>query len=263
MTTIAVVFAALVGLGLGSFANVVIYRIPAGESVVQPRSACPQCGHVIRNRHNIPVLSWLWLRRKCADCGAPISARYPLVELGTALAFVLVVGLNGLQWSTLLLLVLAYMSIILTAVDVDVQRLPDRIVGPFAIAVAGAILLISAIESSWSDALRALIGAALLGAIYFAAWFAYPKGMGFGDVKLAPVLGATLAFLGWPQLAVGGFFAFLWGAIAGIVVMVVSKRVKQVKIPFGPWIFAGAWTGIIIGQAVSDWYLSVVLSTST
>ncbi|WP_430866789.1 prepilin peptidase [Demequina aurantiaca] len=258
-----VLVAGLLGLGLGSFANVVIYRVPAGESVVHPRSACPKCGHPIRSRHNIPVLSWLWLRRQCADCGAPISARYPLVELGTAVAFALIVGLNGFQWSTLLLLVFAYGGIILTAVDLDTMRLPNVLVGVLAIAAVASIILAAGFGDQWPDALRALIGAALLGLFYFVAWFFYPKGMGFGDVKLAPVVGATLAFFGWPQLIVGGFFAFVWGAIAGVLVMIVSKRVKQVKIPFGPWMFAGAWTGIILGQQVSDWYLGVVLSTST
>jgi leader peptidase (prepilin peptidase)/N-methyltransferase len=258
-----VLVAGLLGLGLGSFANVVIYRVPAGESVVHPRSACPKCGHPIRSRHNIPVLSWLWLRRQCADCGAPISARYPLVELGTGLAFALVVGLSALQWSTLLLLVFASGGIILTAVDLDTMRLPNAIVAVLAIATVLTIVLAAVLGDFWPDALRAAMGAAILGLFYFVAWFVYPKGMGFGDVKLAPVVGATLAFFGWPELVVGGFFAFVWGAIAGALVMIVSKRVKHVKIPFGPWMFVGAWTGIILGQTVSDWYLGVVLGTST
>src|SRR6188474_2721479 len=115
MTGLVAVLAGLLGLGIGSFANVVIYRVPAGLSVVKPRSACPNCGTPIVSRHNIPVVSWLWLRRRCASCGAPISARYPIVELGMGVAFFAIVAVSGIHWHTLILLTLAAYSIILSA----------------------------------------------------------------------------------------------------------------------------------------------------
>lgn len=259
MTTIAVVFAVLLGLGIGSFANVVIYRVPAGMSVVKPRSACPTCGTEIAARHNVPVVSWLWLRRRCATCGEPISARYPLVEFGTAVAYGLIVGVSGLRWETLLLLVFVTFSIILAAIDLDVRRLPNSIVAPMAVSVGVLILVTAAVDDRWGDALRALIGAAALGAFYFVAFVIYPKGLGFGDVKLAPVIGATLAFFGWGALIVGAFMAFVWGLVAAVVPMIRARRVVGVKIPFGPWMFLGAATGIAVGNAIGEWYLGSVL----
>ena len=253
------VLALVVGLCVGSFANVVIYRVPAGLSVVSPGSHCPQCERPIRARHNVPVLGWLWLRGKCADCRAPISGRYPTVEFAVGVAFALVVCVSGVRWETLLLLVVAGFSAILAAIDLDVHRLPDAVVGPFAAVIVAVIVPACAVTGAWGASVRALIGAATVGALYFAAFLLYPKGLGFGDVKLAPVLGAVLGVFGWGPLVVGTFAGFLWGAIVGGAVMVATKRARGVRIPFGPWMLAGAWTGIVAGGPVWDWYLGTML----
>ncbi|WP_062133640.1 prepilin peptidase [Demequina aestuarii] len=249
--------AAALGLALGSFANVVIHRVPRGESVVSPPSACPACGARVRARHNVPVLGWLWLRGRCADCGAPISGRYPLVEALTALIFAGIGLAVGLAWELPLLLVLAFFTIVLSAVDLETRRLPDRIVAPFAALVVVSVLVVALGTGDLGVLWRSAIGAAAFGLFYFLAFLAYPRGMGFGDVKLAPVLGAVLGSLSWPALAVGGFAAFLWGSLAGVIVMIMQRRGRGVAIPFGPWMFVGAWTGIVAGAAVADWYLGV------
>ena len=259
MSVALVGLAFVLGLSLGSFANVVIYRVPVGMSVVQPRSRCPQCGKPIRARHNAPVVSWLWLRGRCADCRAPISVRYPLVELSTGVAFGLIVAMSGLRWQTFLLLVFALFSIILAAIDLDVGRLPDAVVRPFAAVTAVVVVIGCGIDGTWAPTLRALIAATCIGLLYFIAYAVYPHGMGFGDVKLAPVLGATLGVFGWGAVVVGTFAGFLWGVLAGVVAMIVTRKIRKVRIPFGPWMFAGAWTGVVCGQQVWSWYLHTVL----
>lgn len=254
-----VLLAALLGLGIGSFANVVIWRVPRGESVVTPRSACPKCGTPIRARHNIPVISWLWLRGRCADCGAPISLRYPLIELAVGLVFAVIVLASGVRIETLLLLVFAAFSLILAVIDFEVRRLPNAIVGPCVIAIAAVIVLACAVSGDWGAALRALLGALAVGALYGIAWLIYPAGLGFGDVKLAPVIGAFLAFFGWGVLVVGTLAGFVWGACAGIVAMIAARRMRKVAIPFGPWMFVGAWTGVLVGARAWQWYVNDIV----
>lgn len=258
MTEAWVALAAVCGLLLGSFANVLIYRVPRSLSIVSPPSACPECATPIRRRHNVPVVGWLWLRGRCASCGARIGARYPVVELATGIAFAVVVGMTGPDWSTPVLLGLVYFGIVLSAIDLELRRLPNALTLAFAVVTVIAVIAASLGMGDWSDALRALWGALILGAFYGGAFLAYPKGMGFGDVKLAPSIGAVLGFLGWAELAVGGFAAFLWGGVFGIVAMVRSRQGKGVAIPFGPWMFAGAVTGVLVGPILAHWYLDLV-----
>ncbi|MDN4481677.1 prepilin peptidase [Demequina muriae] len=258
MENVLIAVCVLLGLALGSFANVVIHRVPRGESIVSPPSACPQCGSPIRPQHNIPVIGWLWLRGRCADCSAPISGRYPAIEAVTAVLFGVIAWATGLSWTLPLLLVLAFFSIVLAAVDLETRRLPDRIVLPFAALAVICIVALAVANGDIGVIVRAAVGAAALGAFYLAAFLAYPRGMGFGDVKLAPVLGALLGSLGWAQLAVGGFSAFVWGSLVGVGVMIAQRRGRGVTIPFGPWMLLGAWTGVIVGAPVGQWYLEVM-----
>src|SRR6185295_1528344 len=156
----------LLGLAVGSFLNVVIYRVPRDESLVRPGSHCPHCAAEVRNRHNIPVLGWLLLRGRCADCGSPIGARYPLVEAGTAVLFVAVAAKFGWSWELPAYLYLAAIAVALAAIDIDVMRLPNKIVLP-SYAVVPVLLLPAAVaEHSWSAALRGLAAAVLLYALY-------------------------------------------------------------------------------------------------
>jgi len=268
---IAAIAPGVLGLIIGSFVNVVVYRVPAGASIVSPPSACPQCGHAIRARDNIPILSWLLLRGKCRDCAAPISWRYPLVELGTALLFVAAAvrfGAPLLNATTaqdaiaegLVLLAMLYfaaISVALSLIDIDTHRLPNRIVVP-AYLVAGAFFTASSIlAGDYSALLRAAIGMAALFAAYFAMAMVYPGGMGFGDVKLAGVIGIYLGWVGWGALAVGALSAFLLAGVFAAALMLTGRANRKSGIPFGPWMLVGAWVGILVGTVAFEAYLSL------
>jgi leader peptidase (prepilin peptidase)/N-methyltransferase len=259
-TVILVTFAGLFGLAIGSFLNVVVWRLPRGESLAKPPSACPNCGHEIRARDNVPVLGWLILRGRCRDCGEPISPRYPIVEAFTGLAFAgiaLAVGIEApAVWALPAYLYLAAISIALVLIDLDHHRLPDRIVLP-SIGVGAVLLALASWASGdWEALLRAGIGGAGLYALYYVIRFIQPRGMGGGDVKLAAVLGLYLGWLGWGPLAVGAFAAFLLGGVYAIVLLITRRARRTTPIPFGPWMIAGAWLGIGVGAAVWNSYLN-------
>ena len=260
-SSLAVGLMLLLGLAVGSFLNVVVWRVPRGESIVSPPSACPACGHAIRTRDNVPVLSWLVLRGRCRDCRAPISARYPLVEAGTAVLFGLTLWWAGVTWALPAYLYLAAIAVALALIDLDTQRLPNAIVLP-AYPVAIALLALASWNpggaSDWSALVRALIAGAALFAFYFVLMFAYPAGMGFGDVKLAGVLGLYLGWIGWGALAVGAFAAFVVGGVFSLALLAMGRANRKSGIPFGPWMLAGAAIGIGAGEPIWSAYLSVL-----
>jgi leader peptidase (prepilin peptidase)/N-methyltransferase len=266
------VLAGVLGLVIGSFLNVVVYRVPAGISVVRPRSACPACHHEIDARDNVPVLSWLLLRGRCRHCSTPISARYPLVELAGGVAFAgvgLAVAPTLLQSSgavpglaealrLVALLYLAAISIALALIDIDVQRLPDAIVLP-AYAVGSVLLGGAAIlEGDLVALARIAAGAGVAFALYFVLALISPRGMGLGDVKLAGVLGLWLAAFGWGPLVVGLGAGFLFGGVFGLLLVALKGVGMKTGIPYGPWMLAGAWVGIAVGQLVTAGYLRVI-----
>lgn len=260
MTLAFIALAGVVGLAIGSFLNVVIWRVPRGESVVHPPSACPRCGHPIRERDNVPVVSWLLLRGRCRDCGNPISARYPLVELGTGVLFALTAWFAGPTWILPALLYLAAISVALALIDIDTKRLPDAIVLPSYLVALGLLAVASANpggESDWPAYLRALVGGVALFVVYFVMVLVYPAGMGFGDVKLAGVLGLYLGWFGWGSLFVGWFAAFLLGGIFSIGLLVAGRAGRKSGIPFGPWMLLGAIVGIVAGAPLTSWYLGI------
>ncbi len=249
---------ALLGLLVGSFLNVVVWRVPRGESVVRPASRCPSCGYAVRPRDNVPVVSWLLLRGRCRDCREPISRRYPAVELATAAVLALLGWRIGLEPWLPAFLYLGAVGVALTLIDVDVHRLPDAIVLPSYGVTAVLLLLPGVLTGHGDDALRAVLGGAALFGFYFLLAFAYPAGMGFGDVKLAGVLGAYLAFLGWGTLLVGGFLGFLLGGVVGGALMVVGRAGRKSKIPFGPFMLAGALVSVLVGQRLFEGYLRLM-----
>jgi len=247
------------GLLIGSFLNVVIWRVPRGESVVRPPSACPSCGHPIRRRDNIPVLSWLILRGRCRDCSEPISRRYPLVEAGTGVLFALVALRFGVGWELPAFLYLATIGVALALIDLDTKRLPNAIVLP-SYLVAAALLGVAALAGGQADSLlRAAAGGAALWAFYFLMALVYPAGMGFGDVKLAGVLGMYLGWVGWGALVIGGFAAFLLGGLFSIGLLVTRRASRKSAVPFGPWMILGAAIGIAAGEAVWATYLGAIV----
>lgn len=257
MTVLVVGLSVLLGLAIGSFLNVVVWRVPRGESVVNPPSACPRCGNPIAARDNVPVVSWLLLGGRCRHCHERISARYPLVEAGTAALFGVAAWRFGASWELPAFLYLAAISIALALIDVDVRRLPDAIVLP-SYPVALAVIALAAVATGQPGALlRVVLGGLALLAFYFVLFLAHPRGMGFGDVKLAGVLGLYLAWLGWEELVVGAFLAFLVGGLAGAALMLVRRAGRKSQIPFGPYMLIGAWLAVLVGQQVADWYLAL------
>lgn len=253
-----VVACVVLGLVVGSFLNVVGWRVPRGESIIRPRSACPACGHPIRARDNVPVLSWLLLRARCRDCGAPISVRYPLVELGTAGLFGLVAWRFGYEWDVLPFLYLAAIAVALTLIDLEHRRLPDAIVLPSYAVAATAFVALAVTRGEYGTLGRAAAGGAVLFAFYLLLVLIQPKGMGAGDVKLAGLLGIHLGWLGWGALVVGAFAAFLLGGLFSITLMVVGRAGRKSKIPFGPWMLLGAAVGVAAGEPLWSEYLGLM-----
>lgn len=261
MTTALSLASGVFGLLIGSFLNVVVWRVPRGLSVNRPASACPRCGHPIRARDNVPVLSWLLLRGRCRDCGMPISARYPLVEVATGVAFALVAAWQGAGWMRPALAYLAALTIALSLIDIEHHRLPDALVLP-AYPVAAALLALASAspggQPHWDALGRAAAGAAVLAVFYTVLWLVYPRGMGRGDVKLSGVLGLYLGYLGWGAVVVGGFSAFLLGGLFSGVLLVTGRAGRGSKVPFGPWMLAGCWLGLVVGESVWTAYLGLL-----
>lgn len=252
--------AGLAGLGLviGSFLNVVVHRIPAGLSVLSPGSACPHCEAPVRSYDNIPVIAWLLLRGRCRDCAAPIHWRYPAVELGTAALFV-AVGIR-LGWSPYLLavLIVAAAGVSLTLIDLNCRRLPFPITGAAAVG-AIAMLSVDAASTGSQPVGAAVASTAVWGAVYGGVWLATAgRGMGLGDVALAPLLGLTLGWLGWGPSLVGLLGGFLLGAVAGVALMMVSGAHRRSRVPHGPFMLAGAAVGLFAGEPLWLAYLQLV-----
>jgi leader peptidase (prepilin peptidase)/N-methyltransferase len=263
--------AGIFGLLIGSFLNVVVYRVPAGMSLVSPPSACPRCRSRIKARDNIPVLSWMLLRGRCRNCGSAISPRYPLVEGATALAFAGIALVGSLTTSPLettrqvasgLLVLIAYLylaaiTVALALIDIDVHKLPNAIVLPSYLVGGVLFAAASVVAGNYGALLRAGIAMAILAVFYLILAFAYPGGMGLGDVKLAGVIGLYLGWSGWGALVVGALAAFLLGGIYAIALIVLKRANRKSGIPFGPWMLAGGWLGVAAGNAIALTYLSL------
>jgi len=259
VTGLLAALAAVFGLIIGSFLNVVIARVPAGESIVRPGSRCAACQTPIAARDNVPVLGWLLLRGRARCCGEPIAVRYPLVEAGTALAFagVLWWALQrpGTAWALPAFLYLAAVSIALAVIDLDTLRLPFGIVAPSYPVAAVLLGLASWAGHDLSSAVRMLIGGAALWGLYRLLHLVYPAGMGYGDVRLAGVLGLYLGWLGWAPLAVGAFLGFLVGGVGGALLLALRRTGLKTAIPYGPYLLGGTWLGVVAGAPVGQWYL--------
>src|SRR4051794_8136161 len=186
-TAVAAVLAGILGAIVGSFLNVVVYRLPRGESLSHPPSHCPKCGQPVKPYDNIPVLSWLLLRGRCRHCKEPISARYPLVEAGTALLCALVVVVKGADEEAIIGIVLVHLLVPITLIDLDHHLIPNKITYPGFVV---GVVLVAALTPD--ELVESLIASAGAGGFLFVAWFLYPRGMGMGDVKLAFVLGIYL-----------------------------------------------------------------------
>jgi leader peptidase (prepilin peptidase)/N-methyltransferase len=241
--------AALMGAVVGSFLNVVAYRLPRGESLSRPRSRCPQCQTQIRAYDNVPVLSWLALRGRCRSCRAPISGRYPLVEAMTGLLCALVVHDQGLDEDALLGVALVLLLVPITLIDLDHRIIPNRL------TLLGAVLAAVILAVTAPDAIpEHLIAAAAAGGFFLLAALAYPRGMGMGDVKLAAVLGLFLGRSVAPAL----FVALIAGTLVGAAIMARrgTAEGRKTAVPFGPFLAFGGVVALFAGDALVDWYLA-------
>jgi len=261
-----------VGLIFGSFANVVIWRLPQGESLSVPGSHCPRCDAPIRWYDNIPVVSWIRLRARCRACGSPISARYPAVELTSAALFVLAGVTWGPSAKVVTGAVFFYVLLLLCLIDWDTMRLPDRVVGPLALfgVAAAALAQFTAVEAGplvglgvhgilAQPLVAALVGALAGAGLSFLVAEVYERvrgvsGFGGGDVKL---LGAMGLFLG-PMVLFALFAGSLLGSVYGIIASARSGEGSRMKFPFGPFLAVGGILAATVGPAVWSWYVTIV-----
>ena len=248
--TWSLVAAGLFGLCVGSFLNVVIYRLPLGQSLATPPSRCRKCGYSLRWFDNIPVLSWVFLRGRCRKCGINVSWQYPVVELVTGALFVLVVWLTppGPLLASRLLLVCILIA--LFGIDLEHQILPNVITLP---GIAIGLLLSLIAPPGWKDS---LIGVLLGGGILYAIAGAYylwrrEEGMGMGDVKMLAMLGA---FLGWKAVLVTVILASFAGAFVGLAMMAVQRGSMKYALPFGTFLAIGAVVAMFVGEPLVAWY---------
>jgi leader peptidase (prepilin peptidase)/N-methyltransferase len=246
LPVVALIF--LAGLAIGSFLNVVAYRLPREESLASPPSHCPSCDTPIRWYDNVPVLGWLMLRGRCRSCGAAISWRYPAVELGTGLLFALVAATQDETIRIVLGLLLVTTLVPVTLIDLDTRRIPNAVTLPSALAALAAGL---ALDLDFVP--EQLIAGAAAFAFFFLAATLYPRGMGMGDVKLAGVLGLYLGRAVAPAI----FIALITGVVVGIVIIarVGQAAGRKTAVPFGPFLALGGIIAFFVGDGIADAYV--------
>ena len=250
MVNLWVALCALLGLVVGSFLNVVIYRVPRHQSVISPRSSCPKCATVILERDNIPILSWLVLRGRCRHCRSRISFRYPLVEALSAGLFAGAALRLGFHWDLPAFLVFLAGLVALACIDYEHLVLPTIIIYPTCAAVGGLLIIATLVGHEW----HRLLVAGLCAAGWFLTFFVInslnPRWLGFGDVRLAPVLGLGLGWLGVRFVLLGFFSANLIGAVIGIVLIVTKRMERSQPIPYGVFLALGAALALFAGPVL-------------
>jgi leader peptidase (prepilin peptidase)/N-methyltransferase len=244
-------FCFLLGIAVGSFLNVCIWRLPREESVIRPGSHCPACSTVLGVRDLIPILSWIFLRGKCRFCGARISHRYPAVELLTGGLFLVTYLYYGPSWEMIAAMLFSAFMVAITFIDLDHQIILDGML--VLLAVCGLVLqLVTGTVGFWSMWLGALAGGGLLLVLAIIS----RGGMGGGDVKFAAALGF---WLGWPEILLGLFIGFVSGGLISLLLLVTGLRGRKDFIPFGPFIALGAWITLLYGKQILTWYLSFLI----
>ena len=251
--TTFLIVAAVLGLSVGSFLNVCIYRLPRGESVLRPRSRCPKCQRSLTWYENIPVVSWLILRARCGGCGARISAQYPAIEIVTALLWVLIVWMTPPGWLLASRLVLATALIVLFMIDLEHQLLPNAITLPGI--VAGFLFSLVTQPGPVDSLIGIVVGGGVLYAIA-AAYYLLRKeeGMGMGDVKMLAMVGA---FLGWQQVLLTLVLSSFAGAVIGLAVMSLQRGTLRYALPFGTFLAVGTLIAMLAGEQILAWYVGL------
>ncbi len=241
----------LLGLAVGSFLNVCIWRLPREESIIRPGSHCPACSTVLRVRDLVPLLSWIFLRGKCRFCGAKISPRYPAVELLTGGLFLVTYLHYGPSWEMIAVMLFSAFMVAITFIDLDHQIILDGMLA--LLAASGLVMqLATGAVGFWSMWLGALAGGGLLLVLAIIS----RGGMGGGDVKFAAALGF---WLGWPAVMIGLFIGFVSGGFISLLLLVTGLRGRKDFIPFGPFIALGAWITLLYGKQILAWYLSFLI----
>jgi len=249
-----VALAAIFGLGIGSFLNVVIHRVPHRQSVVSPRSACPGCGTTLAERDNIPVFSWLLLKGRCRTCGMRISPRYPLVELATAVLFGAVAARLGADWALPAFCLFFAALLAIALIDLEHFIVPNRIVFPM-LAISLPLLATAALlDGEVRPLVTGVVGALIASNGLLLLNLVNPRGMGMGDVKLALLLGLFLGWLSLGHVALGLFLGFLFGAIGGILLISLGLKTRKDPVPFAPFLAAGTVVAVLAGNALLDRY---------
>jgi leader peptidase (prepilin peptidase)/N-methyltransferase len=254
MDGVVVVISAVLGLAIGSFLNVVIWRVPRKLSVVRPPSHCPQCETPIRTVDNVPVVSWMLLRGKCRHCRNPIPVRYPLVEAGCGVLFAAVAARFGWSWELPAYLLLTAALLAISIIDLEHFIVPDRITAPLTVGALGLLGLAAVADGDGGRFGRALLSGLAFFGFFLLLNLVYPKGMGMGDVKLAFSLGLYLGWLGWGQVFLGGFLAFLLGAVLGLGLIATGVKGRKDAVPFGPFMALGAVITMLWGNPIIHWY---------
>jgi leader peptidase (prepilin peptidase)/N-methyltransferase len=252
---VVIVACALLGLLCGSFANVVIARVPDKRSVVRPTSACPHCDAPIAPRDNVPVVSWLLLRGRCRACDEPISTQYPLVEVACAVVFGAIVWRIGVSWALPAFLLFGWLLVVVTVIDLRTHRIPNRLTYPLTPALLALLVVAALLDGVPGAAMRAVLGGLVAFGVLLLLALINPRGMGMGDVKLAGFIGIGLGYLGWGHVALGLFAAFLGGGVIATLLLVLRLRSRKDHIPFGPWLALGALVALLAGRPIIDIYL--------
>jgi len=251
----ALIFLAF-GFAFGSFLTVVVHRVPAGESVVRPRSRCRSCGTQIRAADNIPVLSWMLLGGRCRSCGARISVIYPLTELAIGALFAAAALVFEDLWVAVLMAVFLGLMVALSVIDIRHKIVPNRLVYPSFLLFAG-YLVVAALAGGGVDLLRALIGCLAYGGGLLLIALISPKGMGMGDVKLGGLIGLVLGSLGLRYVAVAAAAGVALGGVGAVVALALGAG-RKTAIPFGPYLAAGAVVAAFFGAQIARWYLNLL-----
>jgi leader peptidase (prepilin peptidase) / N-methyltransferase len=257
MMGLLVVAAILVGLVLGSFANVPIHRWPRGGSVAEPkRSACPVCGTLVAPRDNIPVVSWLLLGRKCRGCEEPISARYALVELTTGVLFGAVAWVWGFDPLLPALLVFTWSLVVATAIDLEHRIIPNRLTYRLPFVLLPLLVIAAWYDDAWADLRRGVIAGLAIPLVMFLLSEVFrlvrgQSGMGMGDVKLAVSIGLVVGYLGGMELLVFGYGSVIAAVVIAFALILTGRAKLASRIPFGPYLAVGAMLPILAGPATT------------
>ncbi|MSO36798.1 MAG: prepilin peptidase [Acidimicrobiia bacterium] len=245
----------LAGLAVGSFVNVVIWRVPRHESVARPPSHCPACNSHIAPYDNIPVVSWILLRGRCRRCDARISVRYPAVEIACAGLWVAMALRFGASWELLAYLVLVSALLALSVIDLDTFLLPNRIVYPLAVALVVLFGLAAVATGDWASFLRAVLSGLGAFTAFLILHLITPAGMGLGDVKLMFCLGIALGWVSVGAVFLGTFVGFLLGAIVGVALIMLGRKGRKDHVPFGPFLATGTVFALCFSQPLLRAYM--------